>query len=403
MKFFPLFIAKRYIFSKKSNNIINILSYISISGIIVCAAALVIITSTFNGLKDLHDQLFSNFDPDIRISSVEGKVFSPDSSVIKKAIQDSDIDSYSFVLEENALLKVRNKEQIAIIKGVDTNYAKVTRIDSALINNGFFRLWYKKNALAILGANIRYNLQADLSMINPMEVIVPRRTKKASLINMSQNFKRETAFPIAAYSISNDVDGKYAILPLSFTRKLLEYRNNEVSAIEIRLKPKSDKSKVQSRIKSTIGNKYIVKNRYEQKAMVYKTIKTEKLIGYGVFSLILLIASFNMIGTLILIILDKKKDIFTLRTMGATMKTIRKIFYTDAIIIGISGALIGIIIGTVFCILQIKYGFIAFDNTRPYPFKINYTDILLIFLTVCGTSLLISRYPIQYITRKYLN
>ncbi len=374
------------------------------SGIVVCSAALVIMLSIFNGLELFHAEMFSDFDPDVRVTPKSGKVFLSDDSRVVEALKIDGIEAHSMVLEENGLLQIRDKKKIAIIKGVDSTYVDVTNIDKNFKNVGGFRLWYKKNALAIIGMSTYRELQADVTMVNPMRVFMPRRKKKISnTIIMSSLFKQGTAFPISVYQITYDVEDKYVILPISFVRDLLEYKGNEVSAIELRLTDGIDKNKIQKQISTTLGSDYVVKNRYQQKAMLYKTIKTEKLFAYCLLTLILLIASFNMIASLIMVILDKKRDIFTLRSLGADMNTIRKIFYTDAVLMGVIGAFIGIVIGVVFCLLQQKYGFISLDGDRPYPFKLEYPDLLIVFITVCGVSLLISRYPISYVTKKYLN
>lgn len=365
--------------------------------------ALIIVLSVFNGFDKLIQSLFNSFDPDLKITLVEGKTFIPDEVVLKKLSQINGIAFYSKVIEENALIKYGQKIYIATIKGVDENYKLTSGVDSMIVD-GKFDLYKKNEPYAIIGQGIAYYLQVGLKFINPLIVYIPRKNASISL-NPENMYNHNYIYPSGIFAIEADQDTRYVIVPISFAHNLLD-DTLSVSSIEIKLKRDINPVKVKSDVQNLIGNKYLVQNRYEQKQIFYRIMNYEKWAIFMILTFILIIASFNIIGSLSMIIIDKKKDIATLRNMGANRKLIQQIFLSEGIMISAFGAILGLITGLIICWLQIKYGFVKLQGggsfiINAYPVSIKWADILLIFITVLVIGYLAAWYPVRFIIKRY--
>jgi lipoprotein-releasing system permease protein len=400
----PFFIAKRYFVSKKKQNIINIISAISVTGIIVGTFALVVVLSVFNGFNSLIESFFSSFDPDIKITSVEGKMFNPAEFNFDKVNQVHDILHYAEVIEEIALLKYGSQQYPAIVKGVPANYAEYTHIDS-LIVDGNFTLENQGLNYAAVGQGVAYNLGIGLTFVDPIRIYVPKKGKQ-STINLARAINYDYIYPSGVFSVLEEIDSKYILVPFQFASELFESKK-QISAVELGFANSVNIKKVQKSIKNILGEKFHVKNKYQQHDLIYKTLKSEKWAAYFILVFILIIASFNILSSLSMLIIDKKDDIIILRSMGAQTKLIRQIFLFEGWLISSSGAIIGSLLGIFICWLQIEFGLIDLPGNgsfviSAYPVKIILSDILLVLSIVLLIGFIASWYPIKYISRKYL-
>lgn len=400
----PLFIAFRYLFSQKKQNIINIISAISVTGIIIATMALVIVMSVFNGFTTLIETFFSNFDPDLKITPPKGKMFNPSNYRFEEIKNLPGVIHYAEVIEEVALLKYNNQQYPAILKGVPTNYADYTKIDT-LIVDGDFILEEQGINYAIVGQGVAYNLGLGLSFVDPIRVFVPKRGVKPS-INLTRSINYSNIFPSGVFSVLEEIDSKYVIVPFSFAAELFE-TGNQVSAVELGLDPEINPEKIQKEIHKILGTNFNIKNKYEQHDLIYRTMKSEKLAAYLILVFILIVASFNLLASLSMLIIDKKEDLFILRSMGATSRLIRHIFLFEGWLISISGAIIGSIIGIIVCWLQIKFELITLPGAgsfiiSAYPVKIILADIFLILSVVIVIGFIASWYPVRIISHRFI-
>ena len=366
--------------------------------------ALVIILSAFNGLDNLVRSLFSTFDPDLKITVAEGKTFSSEHEDIKKLKEHEGILYLSEVIEENALLRYGEKQFIATIKGVSDNFVKMSGIDS-MIYDGEFLLKDQKNRYAIVGQGIASTLSIGLNFITPIQIYVPKRTKNV-ILTPDKTFNRKYIFPSGIFAIQQDFDSRYIIVPIDFARELLDY-TVELSSIELKIDPAYNQNRVQEELQILLGNGFEVKNRFEQQEFVYKIMQSEKWAIFLILTLILIIASFNIIGSLSMLIIEKKKDIETLRNLGANMKLIKKIFLLEGWMISILGAISGLILGSIICMLQQQFGLVKIQGGESfvidtYPVSMEILDFLFVFLTVLTIGYLAAWYPERYITRKFI-
>ena len=401
---FPFYISKRYLFSKKKQNIINIISAVSVLGVGVGAMALVVVLSVFNGFDGLIKSLFSTFDPDLKITITQGKTFSIDSVSLNKIKNINGVVYYTEIIEENSLLKYGKKLYPAVLKGVGDDYINVSGVDT-MITQGKFLIKQNDKNFAVVGQGVAYYLSIGLNFVEPIQVFVPRRTARIT-VTPSNAFNKEYIYPAGFFSIQQDIDSRFILVPIRFARKILEYDNNEVSAIELKLEQNSDSEKIKNCINKILGDDYSIKNRYEQHELLYKMMKSEKWVIYLILSFILIIASFNIIASLTMLIIDKKNDLTTLRSLGLDLKSIRKIFFFEGIMISIIGAIIGIIIGFVVCWLQQKYGIVKLQGgsfiISAYPVQMRLIDFFNTIIIVFLIGSFASWYPVRYITKKYL-
>ena len=400
-----LYIAKRYLFAKKSRNAINIISAVSVAGVAVGTMALIIILSVFNGLERMVSQIFNTFDPDIKITAAIGKTFIPDTARLKLLANVNGLSCYSLTIEENALLKYGSRQTIATIKGIDDNYAMVSNIDSSMWE-GEFRLRNDKGRpYAVPGVGVAIYLGIRVNFITPLEILYPRKTGGTS-ISAENSLNQKFIFPSGIFQVEKEYDSKYVYIPIDFARELTE-TDKGVSTVEIKFKEHADPGSVQNDIVKIFGKGFRVQNRNEQQAIFYKVMRSERLAIFFILTLILIIASFNIIGSLTMLIIEKERDIEILKSLGADNNLIRKIFIFEGWLISIIGALSGIILGFVVCWLQQTYGLVKLQSQSlimdSYPVVMKIKD----FIIVPGTVLLIGYwaawYPVRFLTKKYLN
>ncbi|MFH2096055.1 MAG: FtsX-like permease family protein [Bacteroidota bacterium] len=404
---FPFYIAKRYLVSKKSTNVINLISMITIVGVAIGTMALVVILSVFNGLESFVVSRFNSFDPDLKITVKQGKTFDASDEIFGKIKKLNSIDFYSEVIEENALVKYEDRYHPFTMKGVGHDYEKMTGIDSMMLD-GTFTLHTGENPVAVIGSGVAGFLSVQLNFVNPLKIHMPRRTGKVKNISAdpSKAFKVRNIYPAGVFSIDQDVD-EYIIVPIDFARDLLDY-TTEVSAIELKLKPGENPDKVKKAITAILGQDFAVKDRYEQKEFMYRIMESEKLIIFLILTFILIIASFNIIGSLTMLILDKKSDINTLRSLGANIRSIRRIFLLEGWMISVVGAVFGLLLGALLCWLQVEFEMIKLQGDADrlfitaYPVEMQWLDFIMVFVTVVCIGFAASWYPVRYITRKYL-
>jgi lipoprotein-releasing system permease protein len=403
----PFFIAKRYLLAKKSQNVINIISAISVVGVATGTMALIVVLSVFNGFDSLIKSLFSVFDPEIEITLVEGKTFVADSDSRFEAVRNHPgVAYFTEVLEENALLMYGDRQHVATLKGVGENYPMTSGLDRMIIDGSLMLRDDNDNSYAVIGLGLANVLNVGLNFITPLDIYIPRRTATISSITMNpgQAFNRKMIFPSGIFSVEQEFDLSYVIIPIDFARDLLEYEH-EVSAIELGLSPGFRESEVITEIQAILGDEFRILNRYQQHEWLYKVMETEKWAIFLILSFILLVASFNIIGSLTMLILEKKKDLVVLKSLGATERMIRKIFLFEGWMISIVGAVAGLLFGSFIAFIQMEFGLVKLYGTGAfiidaYPVELQAADFLYVFVTVLLIGLLAAVVPVRYITRR---
>ena len=400
---FSFRIARRYLFSKKSHNAINIISGISAAGVAIGTMALVCVLSVFNGFESLISNMFSSFDPDLKITLTHGKTFDVNSKEFNELRKMKSVVYFTEVIEENALLRFKDKQMPATIKGVDSNFEKMTRIDS-IMYDGKFQVFDGAFQRAVAGIGLAGTLGLGAHFIDPLYIYAPKRSSKINLVRPENSFNQVGTFVSGIFSVKQlQYDDHYVLVSIDLARDLFEYEKTKVSAIELKLAKGANQSDVQKEIQTLLGDKYQVKNRYEQQESFFKIMKIEKWITYLILCFILLIASFNIIGSLSMLIIDKKADILTLRNLGADNQLIKRVFLFEGWMISGVGALVGIGFGAVLCLLQQYFGLLKLGTgyvVDAYPVVTNALDLLLVFATVLFMGFLAAYYPVRYIRTK---
>jgi lipoprotein-releasing system permease protein len=398
------YIAKRYLFAKKSRNAINVISAVSVMGVAVGTMALIIVLSVFNGLELLVRSIFNTFDPDLKITAAEGKTFTPDTTRLNLLSNVNGVSCYSLTIEENALLKYGDRQYIATIKGVDDDYTAVTNIDSAMWDGDFMLRSDKGRPYAVPGIGIAQYLGININFIEPLFIYVLRRSAESAL-NPEDAYSRDYIFPSGIYQIEQSYDSKYIYVPFDFAADLTE-TDKRVSSIEIKFTDNADANEVQKNVSKIFGKDYIVQNRFEQQQLFYKVMRSERLAIFFILTLILIIASFNIIGSLTMLIIEKERDVEILRSLGAGKTLIRKIFIFEGWLISIIGAIGGIILGFLVCWLQQTYGIVELPSESlimdAYPVVMKLKDFIIVPATVLLIGYWAAWYPVRYLTRKYL-
>ena len=400
-----LYIARRYLFAKKSRNAINIISSISVAGVSIGTMALIIVLSVFNGLEEMVKSIFGTFDPDIQVTVTQGKVFIPGQGQLEELQAIPGVLDYSLVLEENALLKYGAKQYIATVKGVEDSYSRITGLDSVMWDGEFILRGETGREFAVVGQGVANNLGIGLNFLTPLNIYVPRRTGSAASLNATNAFIRKYIFPSGIFNIEQEFDSRYIFIPISMMRELLEY-SEEVSAIELKLDPAVEVSIIQQDVAELFGDQFTVKNKFQQHELFYRVMKSERLAIFFILSFILLIASFNIIGSLTMLIIEKEKDIGILKSLGADRRLIRRIFVFEGWMISILGALTGLIAGVIICWLQQEFGLVKLQGETlvidSYPVVMKAADIILVLGTVLVIGYWAAWYPVRYLSRKYL-
>lgn len=405
----PFYIARRYLFSKKKHNAINIISGISVCGVALATLALVCTLSVFNGFQDMVAGFFTAFDPELKITIREGKVFEPQGAAFQEVRSLPEIGVWTETLEENAMVQYKDRQAMAIIKGVEDNFEELTSIDSLLYGAGEFILHDSIVDYGVLGVELISELGTGLQFVDPLQVYAPKRNVRVNMANPSASFNRDYLFSPSVVFVVNQqkYDARYILTSLSFARNLFNY-DTEVSAVELKLKPGADVTAVQRKIARILGDEFVVLDRYEQQADVFRIMEIEKFISYLFLTFILAIACFNVIGSLSMLILDKREDVETLRNLGADDRLIARIFLFEGRLISLFGALSGIVLGLLLCYIQQRFGIISLGGGNgsfivdAYPVSVHVTDVVLIFITVITVGFLSVWYPVHYLTRRLL-
>ena len=400
---FPFYIAKRYLFTNKSKNVVNIISYISLFGVSVGTAALIIVMSVFNGFESLVLDMYNSFDPHIKITAAHGKTFlipSLDSTLS----QNKDLKNYSFILEEKVLIENNGIEIIAEIKGVDSNYLKLVDITEIVKLGDYFEdNFYTSKDVLVLGSSIRYRLAADINnMFSQLTITSPKRDAK--YIKDANDLVQSVFLPIGVFSVQSEYDNQFVLAPLNRVQLMLN-RNNEASSVEINILDIDKMPLIKENLQNILGEDYIVKTRLEQHDFLYKLLNSEKLAVFIILTFILIIASFNIVSSLSMLIIDKQKDIKIFWNLGSSKKKIRNIFFIKGFLSVIIGSVIGLCIGIGFVLLQGKFGFIAMQGgfvVDSYPVELHIKDVMKVEITVIVIGLIASFYPAKVLTNKFL-
>ncbi len=398
---FPFFIARRYLFAKKSHNAINIITLVSVIGVAVGTMALVVVLSVFNGFEKLILSLFNAFNPDMEIRLKEGKVFSVEDLPLEELRNIPGIALYSEMLEETALITYRDKQHLVTMRGVSDDYIKITGLDTMLVA-GQLVLEDGDADYLILGQGVEYVLAANLNdFLNPLNLYVPRRGRSTGL-QPSQAFNASSNYASGVFGIQSEFDMEYILVPIRLARRLLNYENQATSLV-IGLEPGANTSRVQKELENLLGNDFQIRNRLQQQDFLYKVMRSEKWAIFLILSFILIIATFNVIGSLTMLIIEKQRDIRILHNMGAPQKTIRQIFLTEGVLITLGGALAGILFGGIISWLQMRFGIISIQAEGnfiidAYPVHIKAIDFLLVAITVFGIGWLSSLLPVRNIS-----
>lgn len=404
---FPFFIARRYLFAKKSHNVINVISAISVAGIMLASFALICTLSVFNGFHDLVESLFKDFDPEIKVVPEGRKFFNIDDERIFKATQLDFIEISTFTLEEQALLSYQSKQQIVMIKGVGDSYHDLVNIENVLKGNGIFMLQDDICNYGIMGVGLISRMDCGIKPAYPLRLYVPKKEGRVSMTNPTTSFNQANIYsPGVIFMVEQEkYDDHYVIISLELAQQLTD-RENEASALEIRTKEGTSLRKAMRELQSVLGPGFLVQDRIRQQQDVFKVFKLEKFISYLFLTFILLIACFNIIGSLIMLMVEKQQDAKLLGSMGAAKKTVERIFITNGVLISLIGAVSGLILGVIAVLLQQKYGFISLGSqgsfiVDAYPVSIEIADIALVLVTVLVVSFLSVR-PIGPIARRFI-
>ena len=394
---FSLYIAKRYLVSKSSNNAINIITLIATIGVIVSTIALFVVLSVFSGLKNFSLSFIRIADPDLKISVVKGKSFLFNDTV-EKALINEKIANYTKVIEERAFFNYRDKSHIAIIKGVDSNYLHVNKLDTAV----YFGDWlnYEAKHTVVVGSGISNILSVGAyDFLEPLKIFVPK-PGEGYITNPKTAFKSVSTQPIGICTWPSGLDRNSVYANLSLTELLLDYKPNQITGIEIKLSNDDYSQEVQNQLQNDLGDQYRVQTREQLNSVFYKMLNTENLASYLVFTLILIIALFNVIGAIVMMIIDKRNNLKTLFHLGADIKEIRKIFVLQGFLLTLFGLVIGLLIAIPFVLLQKKYGLIMITQNLAYPVDFHITNVLVVILTIVVLGYLAAKIASARISKK---
>ena len=404
------FFARRYLFSRRSHNAINIISGISAVGIAVATLALVCTLSVFNGFQDLVAGLFTAFDPQLRVTLAEGRTIDVNDEALLRLEQMPQIEVLTPVLEDQALIVQDGKQTVVTIKGVADNYVRQANLEDLLYGDGTFFLQANGQEYGVLGIQVTSRLGLGATFEEPLQVYAPRRGERVNMANPLSSFNHaELHSPGVVFMVSQaEYDAHYILTSLDFARELFD-QEGRVSAMEIRLREGEDVDRAKKEIRKVLGPSFLVHDRYEQQEDVFRIMRVEKLISYLFLTFILLVACFNIIGSLSMLMIDKKSDVQTLRSLGADNSDICRIFMYEGRLISLLGAVVGIVLGLLLCWLQQTFGFISMGDqsgsfiVEAYPVSVHFVDILLILATVVAVGWVSVWYPVRHLSRRLLN
>ena len=406
---FPFYIARRYLFSKKSTHAINVISAISAVGVAVATMALIVTLRVFNGFHDLVATFFTSFDPQIEVVPAQGKTAPADDPVLQKIRQMPQVEVATECLKDQALAIYRGKQTMVTLMGVDNSFEQMSRIDEILYGEGAFILHAANLNFGIVGARLAETLGMNANWDGSLLIYAPRKTGQLDMANPSDGFVVDSL--ISPGSVFMVKQGKYdrdhVLAPISFARSLFE-QQGMLSSLQIRLKNGSDLDEVKKEMKAIAGDKYRVLDRYEQQEDTFRIMKVEKFIAYIFLTFILIVASFNIIGSISMLIIDKKNDVVTLRNLGATDKQIKRIFLFEGRLISFLGAMAGLLLGLLLCWLQQQFGLVALGQSSgtfvvdAYPVSVHPEDVVAVFVTVVVVGFLAVWYPVRYFSRRLI-
>ena len=407
----PFYIAKRYLFSKKSHNAINVISGVSVCGVALATLALVCTLSVFNGFQDLVATFFTAFDPELKITAVTGKVFDGKDMRIQKLRESPEIEVFSESLEDNAMVQYNGKQAMVVIKGVEDNFSQLTAIDSILYGRGKMVLYDEIVDYAIPGVELTSILGTGIRFLDPLEVYAPKRGSQINVANPASSFNISYLHSSGLVFAVNQqkYDASYIITSLKFARDLFQY-DTEVSSVELKLNEGVDTDVFAHKIGGLLGNDFVVQNRFEQQADTFRIMQVEKLISYVFLTFILLVACFNVIGSLSMLIIEKKNDVVTLRGLGADDQLISRIFLFEGCLISFLGALVGVVLGLTLCLVQQEFGILTLGSgagagtfvVDAYPVSVHWQDVVLILVTVLVIGFLSVLYPVKFFSQRLL-
>lgn len=406
---FPFYIARRYLFSKKSTHAINIISAISVAGVALATMALVVTLSVFNGFHDLVASFFTQMDPQLKVTPVSGKTAPTDDQLLVRMRQLPEIEVATDALEDQALAVYGDRQMMVKLKGVDDNFDQLTHIREILEGDGVFELHAADIDYGIPGLGIAYQLGLGYTYQQPLKIYAPRRKGQLDMSNPLDGFVEDELFsPGVIFCMKQGkYDKNYILTSISFTRRLFD-QQGRLSSLELRLKPGSDFERVKSQLQQIAGDRYDVRDRYEQQDDTFRIMKVEKLLAYIFLTFILVIACFNIVGSLSMLIIDKKSDVTTLRNLGASDRQITCIFLFEGRMISALGAVLGIVVGLLLCWLQQMYGLVRLGSSEgnfvvdAYPVSVHPSDVVFIFITVLAVGFLSVWYPVRYFSRRLL-
>lgn len=406
---FPFFIARRYLFSKKKTHVINVISAISVIGVAVATTALVVVMSVFNGFQDLMASFFTNFDPQLKVVPAVGKTVPADDPILTSIRRLPQVEVATETMQDMALAVYNGRQAMVNVKGVDDNFADLTHITEILYGDGQFELHTANLEFGTPGIRLAQTLGTGTRWDGFLKIYAPRREGQLDLSNPQDGFVVDSLISDGMVFTVNQAkyDKSYILTSIGFARRIFD-QQGRLSALELRLKPGSDFDAVKSKMQQMAGDKYKVLDRYEQQADTFKIMQIEKLMAYIFLTFILVVACFNIIGSLSMLIIDKKDDVVTLRNLGATDKDISRIFLFEGRMIAVIGAVLGIAVGLLLCLLQQQYGFVRMGGAdgsyivNAYPVSVHYSDVLLIFATVIVAGWLAVWYPVRALSRRLL-
>lgn len=407
---FPFFIARRYLFSKKSTHVINVISSISVIGVAVATMALVIVLSVFNGFHDLVASLFTSFDPQLKVVPVEGKTAPSDDPILTQIRLLPEVDVATETIEDQALAIYQGKQAMVKIKGVEDNFSELSHITDILYGDGTYSLHAANLEYGILGIRLAQTLAIGAQWDGYLKIYAPKKEGQLDLSNPGEGFVADSLnSPGVLFSVrQSKYDKNYIVTSIAFARNLFG-QQGMLSDLEIRLKEGSDLNAVKAEMQKIAGTKYKVLDRFEQQEDTFKIMSIEKLMAYIFLTFILVVACFNIIGSLSMLIIDKKNDVVTLRNLGANDKQITRVFLFEGRMIAVIGAVIGIGLGLLLCLLQQQYGFVRLGESEgsfivdAYPVSVHYTDVAIIFVTVIAVGWLAVWYPVRALSKRLLS
>lgn len=401
----PLHIARRYLFAKKSHNAINIISCISVCGIAVATLALVCALSVFNGFTGVVANTFSDFDPELQITPASGKVFNPSTPAIEQIKALPEIEFTSESLEENALVTYGERQEPIVLKGVSPRFKDLANIDKVIID-GKFMLREGDVDNGVIGAGLAMFIGVRANFVDPVEIYVPKRNVRVNPSNPSTAFDRASVFISGVFALNQvKYDDQMLIIPIEMARELLRYET-EVSSIDIKVKDGANIDDVHKKISAILGDDLLVKNRFQQQEDLYRMVNIEKWVTFLILGIILIIAVFNIVGSLSILIIEKNEDIGVLKSLGANKTLISRIFLFEGWLITLIGAIAGIVLGVSLCLLQQHFGLIGLGSSAgqfvvdAYPVEVQLPDIILIFVTVNVIGFLAVLYPVNNLRKR---